>query len=230
FVPHTLSPADVGDLLSRHTAMLVGLAPLRADLAPFVVARVIETEKIPDTKLSFNKVDDGSGTLLEVVCGAPNVVAGTLYPFARTGTVMPAGITIEKRKIRGFTSNGMLCSARELGLGEDHDGILALTVDVPPGTPLLTAMPIGDVQLDVDVLPNRPDLLSHRGMAREVSALTGVMMQLPDGRRGRARRNEWRREGEREGRQCDGGRFRGRAALHRRRDPRREGGREPGVA
>src|SRR6185312_6422037 len=186
FVPHTLSPADVGDLLSRHTAMLVGLAPLRADLAPFVVARVIETEKIPDTKLSFNKVDDGSGTLLEVVCGAPNVVAGTLYPFARTGTVMPAGITIEKRKIRGFTSNGMLCSARELGLGEDHDGILALTVDVPPGTPLLTAMPIGDVQLDVDVLPNRPDLLSHRGMAREVSALTGVMMQLPDELRGGA--------------------------------------------
>ncbi|MFI5233581.1 MAG: phenylalanine--tRNA ligase subunit beta [Gemmatimonadales bacterium] len=179
FVPHSLSPAEVGDLLSRHTATLDGLAPLRADLVPFVVARVIETEKIPDTKLSFNKVDDGSGTLLEVVCGAPNVVAGTLYPFARTGTVMPAGITIEKRKIRGFTSNGMLCSARELGLGEDHDGILALTVDAAPGTPLLSAMPIGDVQLDVDVLPNRPDLLSHRGVAREVSALTGVMMQLP---------------------------------------------------
>jgi phenylalanyl-tRNA synthetase beta chain len=179
FVPHTLSPAEVGDLLSRHTATLDGLAPLRADLVPFVVARVIATEKIPDTKLSFNKVDDGSGELLEVVCGAPNVVAGTLYPFARTGTVMPAGITIEKRKIRGFTSNGMLCSARELGLGEDHDGILALTVDALPGTPLLSAMPIGDTQLDVDVLPNRPDLLSHRGMAREVAALTGVPMRAP---------------------------------------------------
>jgi phenylalanyl-tRNA synthetase beta chain len=186
FVPHTLSPAEVGDLLSRHTATLDALAPLRADLMPFVVARVIETEKIPDTKLSFNKVDDGSGALLEVVCGAPNVTAGALYPFARTGTVMPAGLTIEKRKIRGFTSNGMLCSARELGLGEDHDGILALTVDVPPGTPLLAAMPIGDTQLDVDVLPNRPDLLSHRGMAREVSALTGVTMQLPAELRGAA--------------------------------------------
>ena len=180
FVPHTLSPAEVGDLLSRHTATLDGLAPLRADLIPFVVARVMTSEKIPETKLSFNKVDDGSGTLLEVVCGAPNVTAGALYPFARTGTVMPAGLTIEKRKIRGFTSNGMLCSARELGLGDDHDGILALTVDVPPGTPLLLAMPIGDTQLDVDVLPNRPDLLSHRGVAREVAALTGVMMQLPD--------------------------------------------------
>ena len=180
FVPHTLSPTALSDLLSAHVATVDAVAPLRADLAPFVVARVIESEKIPDTKLSFNKVDDGSGELLEVVCGAPNVVVGTLYPFARTGTVMPAGITIEKRKIRGFTSNGMLCSARELGLGTDHDGILALTVDVPVGTPLLTAMPIGDTQLELDVLPNRPDLLSHYGVAREVAALTGIGTVLPD--------------------------------------------------
>ena len=179
FVPHSLTPQAVGELLSDHAVTLDGVVPLRADLMPFVVARVIESEKIPETKLSFNKVDDGSGTLLEVVCGAPNVTVGALYPFARTGTVMPAGLTIEKRKIRGFTSNGMLCSARELGLGEDHDGILALEVDVPVGTPLLTAMPIGDTQLILDVLPNRPDLLSHRGMAREVSALTGVPMELP---------------------------------------------------
>jgi phenylalanyl-tRNA synthetase beta chain len=179
FVPHALTPQAVGELLSDHTVTLDGIAPLRADLVPFVVARVVASEKIPETKLSFNKVDDGSGTLLEVVCGAPNVTVGALYPFARTGTVMPAGLTIEKRKIRGFTSNGMLCSARELGLGDDHEGILALSVDVPPGTPLLGAMPIGDTQLDLDVLPNRPDLLSHRGVARELSALTGVNMETP---------------------------------------------------
>jgi phenylalanyl-tRNA synthetase beta chain len=179
FVPHTLSAAALGELLSRHVVTLDGLRALRADLAPFVVARVVESEKIPETKLSFNKVDDGSGTLFDVVCGAPNIVVGTLYPFARTGTVMPGGLTIEKRKIRGFTSNGMLCSARELGLGQDHDGILALDVDVPPGTPLLTAMPIGDSVLDLDVLPNRPDLLSHLGVAREISALTGVPIQMP---------------------------------------------------
>jgi phenylalanyl-tRNA synthetase beta chain len=179
FVPHALTPQAVGELLSNHTVTLDGIAPLRADLAPIVVARVVESERIPETKLSFNKVDDGRGPLLEVVCGAPNVSVGALYPFARTGTVMPAGLTIEKRKIRGFTSNGMLCSARELGLGDDHDGILALAVDVPPGTPLLSAMPIGDTQLELDVLPNRPDLLSHRGVAREIVALTGVPMQLP---------------------------------------------------
>jgi phenylalanyl-tRNA synthetase beta chain len=179
FVPHALTPQAVGELLSDHAVTLDAVAPLRADLAPFVVARVIESERIPETKLSFNKVDDGTGVPLDVVCGAPNVTAGALYPFARTGTVMPSGLTIEKRKIRGFTSNGMLCSARELGLGDDHDGILALEVDVPPGTALLAAMPIGDTQLDLDVLPNRPDLLSHRGMAREVAALTGVPVRLP---------------------------------------------------
>jgi phenylalanyl-tRNA synthetase beta chain len=179
FVPHSLPASAAGELLSDHAVTLDAVTPLRADLVPFVVARVIESEKIPETKLSFNKVDDGSGTLLEVVCGAPNVTVGALYPFARTGTVMPAGLTIEKRKIRGFTSNGMLCSARELGLGEDHAGILALDVEVPVGTPLLTAMPVGDVQLELDVLPNRPDLLSHRGTARELSALTGVMMEVP---------------------------------------------------
>jgi len=87
---------------------------------------------------------------------------------------------IEKRKIRGFTSNGMLCSARELGLGEDHEGILALETEAAPGTPLLDVLPAGDVRLVVDVMPNRPDLLSHRGVAREIAALTDTPLRLPD--------------------------------------------------
>ncbi len=177
FVPHALSAEQVRDVLTAHAATVEGFERLRADLASFVVARVVETEKVPDTKLSFNKVDDGSGTLLEVVCGAPNVTQGAVYPFARTGTMMPAGFKIEKKKIRGFTSNGMLCSARELGLGEDHEGILELTTDAAPGTPLLDVLPIGDVRLVLDVLPNRPDLLSHLGVAREVSAITGVAIR-----------------------------------------------------
>ncbi|MEX2181646.1 MAG: phenylalanine--tRNA ligase subunit beta [Gemmatimonadaceae bacterium] len=178
-VPHGRTPEAIRDLLTAHVATVEASEPLRADLAPFVVGRVVESEKIPDTKLSFNKVDDGSGTPLEVVCGAPNVVVGAAYPFARTGTVMPGGMTIEKRKIRGFTSNGMLCSALELGLGEDRDGILELTTDAAAGTPLLQVLPLGDVRLVLDVLPNRPDLLSHLGVARELSALTGVALQGP---------------------------------------------------
>ena len=179
FVPHGRSAEEVRDLLTAHVATVEGFERLRAELAALVVARVIESERIPDTKLSFNKVDDGSGTLLDVVCGAPNVTVGATYPFARTGTTMPAGLVIEKRKIRGFTSNGMLCSARELGLGDEHDGILVLDTTAAPGTPLLDVLPIGDVRLVLDVLPNRPDLLSHVGVARELAALTGTAMQPP---------------------------------------------------
>jgi len=175
FVPHDRSAQQIGEALSRHCVTLDGVETLGGQLASFVVAQVVEAGRHPNSDhLWVTKVDDGSGTLLDVVCGAPNVVAGCKYPFARTGTVMPNGLKIEKRKIRGETSNGMLCSARELGLGEEHDGILTLETDVAPGTPLLDVMPVADARLDLDVLPNRPDLLSHRGVAREVSAILGV--------------------------------------------------------
>jgi phenylalanyl-tRNA synthetase beta chain len=175
------SASELRDLLTAHTATVEEVVPLREDLAPIVVARVVEERPHPDSDhLHLTKVDAGSGELLDVVCGAPNVAAGKLYPFARTGTVMPGGLKIEKRKIRGQTSNGMLCSARELGLGQDHEGILELTVDAAPGTPLLQAMPIGDSRLVVDVLPNRPDLLSHLGLAREIEAVTGTQARFPD--------------------------------------------------
>jgi phenylalanyl-tRNA synthetase beta chain len=180
FVPHSLSPDALRELLSAHVATVDGVERLRSDLAAIVVGRVVEAGRHPNSDhLWVTKVDDGSGQLLDVVCGAPNVSVGTLYPFARTGTTLPGGLTIEKRKIRGETSNGMLCSARELGLGEEHEGILALELDVAPGTSFLAAMPVGDVRYDLDVLPNRPDLLSHLGVAREVSALTGVALGDP---------------------------------------------------
>jgi len=107
------------------------------------------------------------------VCGAQNVSADTLYPFAPVGATLPGGLKIEKRKIRGETSEGMLCSARELGLGQDHEGIMALSLTAEPGTRLLDVMPLGDTRLVIDVLPNRPDLLSHEGLAREIAAATG---------------------------------------------------------
>jgi phenylalanyl-tRNA synthetase beta chain len=181
FVPHSLSPQEVGELLSRHTVTLDGIESTGADLSAFVVATVVQAVRHPNSDhLWVTKVDDGSGELLDVVCGANNVTAGTKYPFARTGTLMPAGIKIEKRKIRGETSNGMLCSARELGLGQEHDGILPLVTDAANGSPLLSVLPVRDARINLDVLPNRPDLLSHRGVAREVSALTGVpLMNFP---------------------------------------------------
>ena len=182
FAPHDMSAREIGELLSDHAVTLDGLESLRQDIAPIVVGLVVDAARHPDSDhLSITKVDDGSGTLLDVVCGAPNVAVGVKYPFARSGTTMPDGLKIEKRKIRGQTSNGMLCSARELKLSTDHDGILALTTDAAPGTPILQVLgDIGDSQLNVDVLPNRPDLLSHRGIARELSALLHVPMTTGD--------------------------------------------------
>lgn len=182
FVPHDKTAGEIGELLNDHAVTLDGVDSLRSDLTSIVVGLVVERAAHPDSDhLSITKVDDGSGTLLDVVCGAPNVTAGVKYPFARSGTTMPDGLKIEKRKIRGQTSNGMLCSARELKLSQEHDGIMALTTDAEPGTPILRVLAdVGDSQLNLDVLPNRPDLLSHRGMAREVSALLGVPMALAD--------------------------------------------------
>jgi phenylalanyl-tRNA synthetase beta chain len=180
FVPFAASPAQLRDLVTAHIAPVDEMVALRADLASIIVARVVEAAPHPDSDhLHVTKVDAGTGTLLDVVCGAPNVAAGKLYPFALTGTTLPGGLTIQKRKIRGATSNGMLCSARELALGDEHDGIMELNVDAPPGTPLLQALPIGDVRLVIDVGANRPDLLSHLGVARDVAAITKTPFALP---------------------------------------------------
>src|SRR3954469_11485196 len=105
FVPVDLSPIQLRDLFTTHTATVEDLIPLRADLAPIVVGRVVEAGRHPDSDhLWVTKVDAG-GALLEVICGAPNVAAGKLYPFAPVGTTMPNGTKIERRKIRGIVSN-----------------------------------------------------------------------------------------------------------------------------
>jgi len=181
FVPFTLTPAELRDLLTSRCATVDELVPLRADLHDIVIARVVEAARHPNSDhLWLTKVDVGSGTLVDVVCGAANVTVNALYPFAPVGAVLPGGVKIEKRKIRGETSEGMLCSAKELGLGQDQEGIMALTVEAEPGTKFLEAMPHGDTRLVIDVLPNRPDLLSHEGLAREIAAATGGTVTRPE--------------------------------------------------
>jgi phenylalanyl-tRNA synthetase beta chain len=180
FVSFSLTPEELRDLLTSRAATVDDLVRLRADLDEIVIARVIEVAPHPNSDhLWVTKVDAGRGDLLDVVCGAPNVTAGALYPFAAVGTTLPGGLKLEKRKIRGAVSEGMLCSAKELGLGTDHEGILALDVVATPGTRFLDAIPVGDTRLVVDVLPNRPDLLSHEGLAREIAAATGVPLGAP---------------------------------------------------
>lgn len=180
-VPHGRSAEEVRDLISAHVATVDRMERLRQDLAGVVIGRVVQAARHPNADtLWVTKVDDGSGALLDVVCGAPVVTVGTLYPFARAGTMLPGGVRLDKRKIRGEVSNGMLCSARELGLGADHSGIMALDVEAAPGTPFLEAVDVADVLFDIDVLPNRSDLLSHFGIAREVAALTGTAAGIPE--------------------------------------------------
>jgi phenylalanyl-tRNA synthetase beta chain len=154
---------------------------LGAGLAGVVVARVEQVERHPGAdRLSLCTVAAGGPTHLRVVCGAPNVQAGRLYPFAPVGTTLPGGVEIKKAKIRGEVSEGMLCSARELGMGSDHSGLLELAVDAAPGSPFVDVLGLDDWRLDVEVTSNRGDLLSHVGIAREVAPGGHADLALPE--------------------------------------------------
>src|SRR5437867_1717152 len=175
-----LEGRDVADRLARQVAPVDGVVPIHQDLREVVVARVLEVRQHPNAdRLSLCVVDAGGAAPLEVVCGAPNVQAGKAYPFAPAGATLPGGLKLERRKIRGVESNGMLCSAKELGLGVDHAGILELQTDAPPGTPFLEAVPIADEQIIIDVSANRPDLLCHKGVARELAVSLAATVKLP---------------------------------------------------
>lgn len=181
FLHQRLESADVAARLAMLGAPVDAIESVGADLGAFVVALVTEVRPHPGAdRLRLATVDDGSGTMFNVVCGAPNVAPGHKYPFARLGTVMPSGVTIEKRKLRGELSEGMLCSARELGLGDDHDGLLTLDTDAAPGTALTAVLEGGDERLVIDVTPDRGDLLCHKGVARELAASLGVPFRLPE--------------------------------------------------
>ena len=176
-----LDAREAADRLSSRCAPVDGIVPLHHDLADVLIARVVEVHKHPNAdRLSLCQVDaGGAGGPVEVVCGAPNVTAGKTYPYAPVGATLPGGLTLERRKIRGVLSNGMLCSARELGLGQDHDGILELDTPAAPGSRFLDALPVADEQIIIDVGANRPDLLCHKGVARELAAALSGRIKLP---------------------------------------------------
>ena len=177
----SLDGKDIAERLARQVAPVDAVVPIHQDLRDVLIGRVLEVRQHPNAdRLSLCQVDAGGGQPLEVVCGASNVQAGKSYPFAPVGAVLPGGLKLERRKIRGVESNGMLCSAKELGLGVDHAGILELTTDAPPGTPFLKAIPIADEQIVIDVSANRPDLLCHRGVARELAVSLGATVKLPE--------------------------------------------------
>jgi phenylalanyl-tRNA synthetase beta chain len=175
----SLTPQQVADRLAMLGAPVDEVADLGAPLRDIIIGRVEAAGRHPNAdRLSLCTVDAGAGDALQVVCGAPNVKAGACYPFAPVGATLPDGLVIRKARIRGETSEGMLCSARELGLGRDHEGILELHGPLTPGAAFAAAVGLDDARLVVDVTPNRPDLLSHVGIARELAAATGLRAGL----------------------------------------------------
>jgi phenylalanyl-tRNA synthetase beta chain len=180
FLRRRLDVKDVTQRLAMLGAPVDAVEPLHAGLGDVLIGLVEEVRPHPNAdRLRVCLVNDGTTERRNVVCGAANVTAGRKYPFAPVGATLPGGLRIEKRKLRGEASEGMLCSARELGLGQDGDGIWELGTDAAPGTRLLEAVPLEDHRLIVDVGPNRPDLLGHKGIARELSASYGVPFRLP---------------------------------------------------
>jgi len=142
-----------------------------AALAPFVVGHVVSAEPHPDAdRLRVCRVDTGN-EVVQVVCGAPNARAGMKGVFARSGLTIPGtGVKLKAATIRGVDSNGMLCSEREMGLGDDHDGIIELAEDAPTGGPAAVALGLDDPVLDVAITPDRADCLGVRGIARDLAA------------------------------------------------------------
>lgn len=141
------------------------------DLAPFVIAEVVEAGPHPDAdKLQVLKVNTGT-EILQVVCGAPNARAGLKGAFAPSGATIPTnGMKLKPTKIRGVESNGMMCSERELGLGEDHDGIIDLPADAPVGTKFADYMDMDDPVIEIAITPNHQDALGIYGIARDLAA------------------------------------------------------------
>ncbi|MGE5638578.1 MAG: phenylalanine--tRNA ligase subunit beta [Clostridia bacterium] len=173
-----LTGEQIADKLTMAGLEVESYAAVGPAFSGVVVGEVQSVDKHPGAdKLTVCRVSAGKETV-QVVCGAPNVRAGMKVPFATVGAVLP-GIEIKKTNIRGAESNGMLCSARELGLSEDHSGLLELPKEAKPGSDVRTALGLDDKVFTLKLTPNRADALSVLGVAREVSALTGISLVPP---------------------------------------------------
>lgn len=175
-----LTPEALGEHLALRGAPVEEISSPGDGLRDVVIGRVVTAQQHPNAdRLRLCTVDGGDG-VVSVVCGAPNVKEGAYYPFAPVGAVLPGNFKIKKSKIRGEVSQGMLCSARELGLGVDHDGILELPGEHEPGNRFVESMGLDDATLDVEITANRGDLLSHIGVARELASEGEGTVRLAD--------------------------------------------------
>ena len=183
FVDPGMATAELVETLTMAGLEVDGVTPAASQFSGIVVGRVESAEQHPDAdKLSVCRVSDGT-TEFQVVCGAPNVRVGLLVPFARVGAVLDGGdkpFKIKAAKLRGVESNGMLCSAEELGLAESSDGLLELPETLSLGADIRLALSLDDQLIELDLTPNRGDCLGMIGLAREVGVLARTQVNEID--------------------------------------------------
>ena len=182
FVDLPKNPEEIAELLTRAGIETKRIETRGANIDKVVVSQITASSRHPNAdRLTVCEVDDGSGTKRQIVCGATNYEVGDKVPLALQDAKLPNGKEIRKSKLRGVESEGMLCSPIELGLGEDASGLLILSPDAKIGAPIGDLFP-ADTILDVEITPNRGDLLSHFGLAREIAALTANRLKsmLPE--------------------------------------------------
>jgi len=172
FIDLPENPEEIADLLTRAGVETENIESRGAKVDKVIVSQITESSRHPNAdRLSVCEVEDGSGTKRQLVCGATNYKVGDKVPLALPGAKLPNGTEIRKSKIRGVESEGMLCSPIELGFGEDASGLLILSPNTKIGVSISDLFP-SDTILDVEITPNRGDLLSHFGLAREIAALS----------------------------------------------------------
>ena len=180
FVELPSSVEELAELLTLAGIEIEGIEKRGANFDKVVVAQITASSQHPNAdRLSVCQVDDGSGQTRQIVCGAKNYKVGDKVPLALPGAVLANDLKIKSSKLRGVESQGMLCSGIELGLSEESDGLLILSPDAKIGEPIASLFPEETI-LDVEITPNRGDLLSHFGLAREISALVGQPLRLPN--------------------------------------------------
>ena len=174
-------PVALGDVMSDLGMAVESIERLGEGLDGIVTAKVLDLRKHPDAdKIQLVDVDLGDGEALQICCGATNLTVGDVVPLATLGTTMPDGMEIARRKMRGEWSNGMLCSGRELALGDDHSGIYLLDPALELGRPIAEVLGITpDVLFDLEINPNRPDAMSVAGVARDLAARLGLPFAIP---------------------------------------------------
>lgn len=180
FVPLNAPPREIAEALDCLGLEVESIDAPGDEIAGVKVARITDVRPHPNAdKLRLCDIEYGDGETT-VVCGADNVVAGMLVPYAPSGATLPGGFTLERRTIRGEVSDGMLCSAKELGLGEDHSGILPLATDAGLGTDVRELLGLHEVVFDLSVTPNRSDAMSVVGVARDLAAHFGLPFHVPE--------------------------------------------------